>query len=642
MRSFPLGRMRRAGWVGTLFVALACLAPTVASALPDGRGWELVSPAAKNGGEIAGPGGVAAGGVFQAAADGSAVTYSSASSFAAGAQSAPPGSQYLSARGAGGWSTESLDVPIFSGSFGADPDGVPYQLFSTDLVRGLLLNGRPCRSQEGGCPVANPPLTGTDAPAGYQDYYLRQGGGFEALIGAADVANTALDPAGFGVRLAGASPDLGHVVLESCAALTPAATEIPLGAGCDPDRQNLYAWSAATGLSLVNTDPGATLGAQAGAISANGGRVYFIDLDDSNLYLREGATTKQADLAAGGGGSFETASADGGVAFLTKAGHLWRYLAAADTAADLTPAGGVVGVLGASDDGSSVYYLGAGGLYLWHAGATTKVAAAADPGNYPPATGTARVSADGSKLAFVSSASLTGYDNTDQKTGLPDSEVFLYDATANALRCVSCRPNGARPIGPSSIPGAYANGSAAAATAAYKARVLSADGKRLFFDSTDALVGADVNREPDVYEWQPLGAACPKAAGCIEPLSSGRSEGGARFVDASLTGDDVFFVTDGSLVGSDPGSFDLYDARVGGGFPEPLAPIPCLGDACQDLPSEPVDPALNTAVTGPGNPKVRYFKYRRKSEKPRCRGAKCKKPGKGKGAKRGKRNGGRR
>ena len=55
------------------------------------------------------------------------------------------------------------------------PDGVPYQLFSTDLSRGLLLNGTHCRAEEGLCPISNPPLPGTDAPAGYQNYYLASG-----------------------------------------------------------------------------------------------------------------------------------------------------------------------------------------------------------------------------------------------------------------------------------------------------------------------------------------------------------------------------------------------------------------------------------------------------------------------------------
>ena len=625
-----------------LAAALAALTPAGAWALPNGRGWEMVSPVDKNGGEIPAPGALFGGGVFQAAADGNSVTYSSAASFAGPVESAPPASQYVSSRTGAGWSTQNLNVSVFSGSYGADPDGVPYQLFSGTLDRALLLSGRHCRSAEAGCPVANPPLAGTDAPAGYQNYYLRSGGAFEALLGTGDLVASDLGPAAFALRLAGATPDLGHVVLASCAALTADASEVALGEGCDPAEQNLYEWSAGA-LELINAAPGARLAASAGAISADGQRVYFnaeAAPGEESLYLREGVQIKQVDGAAGGGGSFETASADGSIAYFSKGDHLYRYLAGSGAATDLTPAGGLLGVLGASADGSYLYYVATDGIHLWHAGTTTKLptggAVPADAGNFPPATGSARVSASGTQLLLTSTAPLTGYVNTDAKTGLPDSEVFLYDAGSNQLRCVSCRPNGTRPIGSSSIPGAYRNGESPDALAAYKPRVLAADGKRVFFESEDSLAASDVNREPDVYQWEATGPDCAKPAGCIELISSGRAEGGARFVDASASGADVFFVTDESLVGRDPGSLDLYDARVGGGFPEPLPPIPCLGDACEDLPSEPVDPALNTLVPGPGNPKVRYFKYRRHVAK-RCPAAK-RKHGKCK-RKQGKRSG---
>ena len=49
--------------------------------LPDGRGWEMVSPVDKNGGQVDPPGTLAGGGVLQAAAQGSAITFGSAASF---------------------------------------------------------------------------------------------------------------------------------------------------------------------------------------------------------------------------------------------------------------------------------------------------------------------------------------------------------------------------------------------------------------------------------------------------------------------------------------------------------------------------------------------------------------------------------
>ena len=593
--------------------------------LPDGRGWELVSPIDKNGGQVAAPGTLAGGGLLQAAAQGSTVTYTSSTSFANG-PGAPFASQYIATRSAGGWTTQNISAPLFAGSYDTESGGVPYRLFSADLARGLLLSGRHCRGEGSGCPVANPPLPGTDAPAGYQNYYLRETatGGFEALLGAADIAGLGLDPAEFALSLAGASPDLKAVVLSSCAALAPGASD-----GCGTDSENLYLFSAGA-LSLVNEAPGAELAAPAGAVSPGGARIYWRDLTSGDLYLREAGTSRQVDTDAGGGGSFEAASVDGSAAFYTKAGHLWHYNALTDQSADLTPGGGVAGVLGTSADASAVYYQDAGGLKLWRAGETTTIApgaSAADPGNWPPATGTARVSADGEKLLFLSTKPLTGYDNTGLASGKPETQVHLYNAEAEALACLSCNPTNARPLGPSSVPGATLNGAGPTATVPYKPRALSASGRRVFFDSDDALALTDTNSDTDAYQWQAQGTgSCELPGGCLALLSSGRATGGARFADASAEGADAFFLTDESLVGSDPGGIDLYDARVGGGFPELQAQIPCNGDACQVLPADPGDPTLTTLLAGLGNPPVRYRKYGQRARCPkgkRRQGGRC-------------------
>lgn len=603
----------------------------------DGRGWEMVSPVEKNGGEVQGLGASAGTSLLQAAPDGQAISFGSASSFGVEAGGAPAVSRYLSRRQPGSWAVENVSVPQLSAGYGEGPNADPYRLFSTDLATALLSNGQRCRGEAGSCPVANPPLAGSGAPAGYRNYYLRQGGGFRALLTAADVSGLALAPEDFELAFAGAAPDLGHVVLSTCAALTPEATEVPgTGGECDPAATNLYEWSAATGLSLVNLlpgsgegTPGAALAAPGGAVSADGFRVYWVDEGSGNLYLREGALTKQVDGApeVGGGGTLETASANGAVALFTKAGHLYRYDAPGQATTDLTPGGGVLGVLGASEDGSRVYYLTGAGLFLRDGALTTEVAADADAGNYPPATGTARVSPDGSRLAFLSKASLTGYDNIGKTSHKPESEVFLYDATASGpavLTCVSCNPTLGRPLGPSTLPGAVGGGEGPDVVPAYKPRALSADGRRLFFDSADALVLQDTNTgRTDVYEWEAQGTgSCTRVGGCVNLVSSGRSTSntspGASFADASASGADVFLLTDWPLVESDPGSVDLYDARVGGGFPVPPKPIPCEGDACQPLPSPPDNPPIGTIVPGLSNPPVTFPKPpRNKKQKPR-------------------------
>jgi hypothetical protein len=146
------------------------------------------------------------------------------------------------------------------------------------------------------------------------------------------------------------------------------------------------------------------------------------------------------------------------------------------------------GVIGASEDGSYVYFVAngalapnavrghcgegaqfAGGecnLYVRHDNGTewtpAKLIAALSNEDRPDwgangvgsgdlGTMTSRVSPDGNYLAFMSDRSLTGYDNEDQSSKAPgerlDEEVYLYDAGGERLVCASCNPTGARPAG---------------------------------------------------------------------------------------------------------------------------------------------------------------------------------------------------
>jgi hypothetical protein len=365
--------------------------------------------------------------------------------------------------------------------------------------------------------------------------------------------------------------------------------------------------------------PGAHLAAQTGAISVDGSRAYWVD-GTGALILRDGGRSLLVDPE----GEFQVASAGGDVAFFTKAEHLYRYSLTSESSTDLTPGGGVAGVLGASTAGTYVYYLDGSGVHLWHAGTTTSVAVDANASNFPPATGTARVSADGTRLAFLSDGALTGYDPEGA------TEVYWYDANAASLLCVSCNPYGARPLGSASIPGAQANGTE---VQAYKPRAMDATGSRLFFDTEDTLVPVDSNGEQDVYEWREQGVAgCADSTGCLGLISSGKAPEASTFVDGSADGTDIFFLAPDSLVSTDPGSRDLYDARIGGGFPAPPTPLPCFADACQPLPPEPDDPTPGTLFYGTeANPeaqieglkkKHKHRKHHHKKHKHRSSGKK--------------------
>jgi len=244
--------------------------------------------------------------------------------------------------------------------------------------------------------------------------------------------------------------------------------------------------------------------------------------------------------------------------------------------------------------------------------------------SYGPGQHTARVTSDGTTLAFQSDRSLTGYDNEPLQPGVgpggieshskcteqgeelkttgrldpavPCREVYLYSATTGKLVCVSCDPSGARPVGAAELGGRAGIAYAGNASSLYLPRNLSEDGARLFFQSPDPLVAHDSNGKSDVYEWEAQGeGSCTQAAGCTFPISDVAGDFESNFLDASASGNDVFITTADQLVPSDTDTrVDVYDARVEGGFPvTPTPPVCNNGDSCKP----PVSP--QPSVFGP-------------------------------------------
>lgn len=243
-------------------------------------------------------------------------------------------------------------------------------------------------------------------------------------------------------------------------------------------------------------------------------------------------------------------------------------------------------------------------------------------------------SPSGRYFTFMSERSLTGYDNRDATTGDPAQEVFLYDATNDALRCVSCNPTGGAPraltipLGarfPMVDPQALLQGRLVAAGvpqarvfgafeySTYRARAVLDNG-RVFFNAADSLVSADSNGTWDAYQYEPFGTgSCGSTSGgatvartedaCINLISSGTSDTEAAFLDASSSGDDVFFITPARLSVLDTDSvYDIYDARVNGTVATIDPVTECAGEACQPLVAPPNDPTpASEAFRGPGN-----------------------------------------
>jgi hypothetical protein len=133
-------------------------------------------------------------------------------------------------------------------------------------------------------------------------------------------------------------------------------------------------------------------------------------------------------------------------------------------------------------------------------------------------------------------------------------------------------------------------------------RAVSQDGARVFFETTDALVPEDADSgQTDVYEYH------PSDGGVTLVSPPGDAPFPSLYVDSSVSGDDVFFLTAETVDPSrdtDGARIDLYDARTGEVFPAAAPPPPpCEGDACQPPPtaSPEADRPASAILSNPGN-----------------------------------------
>lgn len=631
-----------------------------AFALPDGRAFEMVSPPDKNSGEVGFPG--SPGGLvdpffsvtpLQASATGAAISYPSFTAFG-DADSAPAASRYLSRRGPAGWTTDNI-TPENREGFTRDP----FRGFSSDLAFSAVVQREPKLDPAAIDGVENlylrNDLTGgvtaltTEAPrgpdAGTGSYCVSFAGasaGSDRVIFAAKGALTPDAPEAAGISLyewSAGNLSLVSMLPGNVPAPPSASAGFGAGGGCQMNQ------------AIVHN-----------AISADGSRIFWTT--GGELYARLGGTqTIQLDAPQGGpgpagGGLFWAASDDGSKVFFTSpnqltadastggSGDLYMYDVDAETLVDLTvdPTPGsdppsVQGLLGAGEEGDYAYFVASGvltagaiagqpNLYVWHAGEGVQYIATVSPGDAAirndtgvprfskltgpfsswkaaPSEQTARVTPDGRHLAFMSVAPLTGYDNFDQLRGEPVSQVYLYGADSDELSCASCNPSRARPAGFSELP--------VWITPYEQPRYLSDDGGRLFFQSFDSLALDDTNGTQDVYEFERGGVGSCDAGsptfdavsgGCLHLLSTGTSAGESYFLDASSDGSDVFLSTRQRLLSSDEDErYDIYDARIGGGFPlPPTPPAACLGESCRPADVVPgVSSPASSGFAGDGN-----------------------------------------
>lgn len=626
---------------------------------PDDRVAEMVTPVENNGADVYSPNleiqnfgefGVESYLPFRASPSGDAVTYAGEptpeGTGAAGGHTL--GNQFLARRTASGWTQQNISPRARPRAF--------YEAFSADLTTGVL--------RAGGNQI-EPSALLEEAPSGYGVLYERSSATgatralFTSFVGAPPEAES------FSATFAGGSEDFKTLLFEASAALTPGA----------PAGNDLYEETAGQ-LSLVNvlpngaTEPEASFGAPATSlettpeyshdISQNGTRIFWTGQQSKGLYMHEvGAPTLQLDASQaaglGGGGQFRTASGDGSKIFFTddaaagltgdtipgSGANLYEYDLTSHLLHDLSssPHADVLGVVGASSDGSYVYF-GANGalapgaleganLYERHDGVTRYIATLSeeDGTSIPPYNGTgsslagdwaqgmgartAEVTGDGGHLTFVSRRPLTAYDNHNL------TEVYVYSAATAQLLCASCDPTGAPPtpwpLHPA-LGGILPNSGTEDGLENFNRTLgnpnttrtptwISADGSKVFFDSAVPLAPEDTNGRVDVYEWERDGSGtCSRTAGCVYLLSGGKSSENSYLYDTSETGSDVFFDTRAQLAEADRNeTTDVYDAREGG--LRPATPPACSGAGCQGVPPAPPQFAIppSTNFNGLGN-----------------------------------------
>ncbi len=680
--------------------------------LPDNRGFELVSPPDKKGASIE-P--IAETGVIQAAAGGGAITYLTNTPTEAEPQGYSNEAQVLAHRASSSWSSRDIAIP-HSGEAGtgfAVGTGPEDKFFDRELSSAAVqplgryfpLSAEASESTaylhdlSPSCGEAcfHPLVTGKPGFANVPEG--TQFGEEQRCIPGVGKPSEEIE---CGPHFANASEDLSHVLIGAQAPLVSGAGE-----------GQLYEWSGGklAQVSLLPEEGGSVTGFGAQGqeppreISADGSRVAFASTQA--LYLRDmsrGETVQLDKLQAGceegkectesGGGRFQSASSDGSRVFFTDTQRLTKDSGAepggqvkadlyecqitvgeggklACALRDLTPShegeGAAVqgGLLGASTDGSYLYFVATGiqsegknargeealagqaNLYVRHGEEMSFIATLAGGDQHDwevtPSRQPTRVSSSGQFLALMSERPLSGYDNRDVASGKPTAEVYEYDATSGRLACASCNPTGARPVGIEYVKLEAGNGGLVGGRDQWRASALVAanvsgwtvialgqslhqprylnDTGRLFFNSANALVPQDANGTQDVYEYEPAGVgSCEEASstfsasagGCIALISSGSSAQESAFLDASESGDDVFFLSSAKLSALDvDAARDVYDAHVcTSALPciqVPSAqPPPCTTEAsCKASPTP--QPSIfgapaSATFEGPGNP----------------------------------------
>lgn len=395
---------------------------------------------------------------------------------------------------------------------------------------------------------------------------------------------------------------------------------------------DLYEWSAGRLAQLNVLSDGAAIGAcgatmvgdgtvgghfeaqlsSAQALSPSGSRVFFYATPGANcsepphLYMRVGGA-ETVDI---GVYSFLGDDPAGAELLLRAGGEYFRYGTEAQTLQPLSLAelNGAYEQLGLTPPGAEPFQYGDGDQFQSDEGGVSVLSLPGKPaGTTLPVPGA-------------------------------KAQVWRYDRAENAIECLSC----ASPFDPE--PRQRAQFVQDAFTLEYTVNgvpnptTVSANGDYVFFETASALLPEDVNGEipadnrgqyfnsspsVDIYEWRADGVTgCAHVQGCLALITNGIDGSHNVLLGTTPSGRDVFFATHSQLVAQDQDNAgDIYDARIGGGFPPPPpGPVECEGAACHSPLAAPIDTTpASLAFSGPGDPPAAPPAARPKKARPRVK-----------------------
>jgi hypothetical protein len=394
------------------------------------------------------------------------------------------------------------------------------------------------------------------------------------------------------------------------------------------------------------------------AVSADGARVFFeaspagVGCEGKHLYVRVDGGGEHPETLDLGAARFLAANSEGTRLILEKPGEVLLYDAASATTRTLFPTQGTD--FGSNHASSIAISSDLGTIYFPSGGRVPGTdAPPLEPNTenfyrYDVAAGTLRflfqaafggeglggeegVTPDGRYYSFLARGvgGLRGGALRLHRGGavgpVRSAQLYRYDGAQDVVECLSC----ASPTDPEPRLGVQNTGGALTTTmqtdGAPQESFASADGSYAFFETAAALVPADVNGEVppaetdrgqgepaqsgstpsnDVYEWRRAGVdGCAHVQGCVSLITPGTDGYLVALLGTAAEGRDVFFYTSSALLPRDKDTAgDFYDARIGGGFPEPATPVKCEGDACSTPAPAPVDSTPASLVfSGAGN-----------------------------------------